>query len=156
MTQKFGDYIIYVDESGDHSLESIDPQFPVFVLAFCIFNKQTYSNDITTDLQLFKFRHFGHDMVVLHEHEIRKAKNDFKMLVNVKIREPFMNDLNDFIANSRFSIVSVAIKKIPLKEKYTNPHNPYHLALQYGLERVYSFLKTDIFDQLKTHVVFER
>jgi hypothetical protein len=30
------DYIIYVDESGDHSLTSIDPQFPVFTLAFCI------------------------------------------------------------------------------------------------------------------------
>jgi hypothetical protein len=25
------DFIIYVDESGDHSLESIDPEYPVFV-----------------------------------------------------------------------------------------------------------------------------
>jgi hypothetical protein len=28
------DYIIYVDESGDHSLESIDSEFPTFVLSF--------------------------------------------------------------------------------------------------------------------------
>lgn len=27
---KFSDYIIYVDESGDHSLESIDPDYPIF------------------------------------------------------------------------------------------------------------------------------
>ena len=36
------DYIVYVDESGDHSLESVDPQFPVFALTFCIFRKNDY------------------------------------------------------------------------------------------------------------------
>ena len=34
----FGDYIVYVDESGDHSLVSIDQRFPVFALVFCVFN----------------------------------------------------------------------------------------------------------------------
>jgi hypothetical protein len=28
------DYIIYVDESGDHGLSSINEQYPVFVLSF--------------------------------------------------------------------------------------------------------------------------
>ena len=37
MNNEFSDYIVYVDESGDHSLESIDINYPVFVLAFCIF-----------------------------------------------------------------------------------------------------------------------
>ena len=32
----FSDHIIFVDESGDHSISSIDPQYPVFALAFCI------------------------------------------------------------------------------------------------------------------------
>ena len=31
----FGDHIVFVDESGDHSLTSINPDYPVFVLAFC-------------------------------------------------------------------------------------------------------------------------
>lgn len=31
----FSDYIVYVDESGDHGPVSSD--YPVFVLAFCIF-----------------------------------------------------------------------------------------------------------------------
>lgn len=31
---KFSDYIVYVDESGDHSLESINLRYPLFVLAF--------------------------------------------------------------------------------------------------------------------------
>jgi len=41
---KFSDYIIYVDESGDHSLESIDPDYPIFVLSFCIFKKSKYTS----------------------------------------------------------------------------------------------------------------
>ena len=36
------EYIVYVDESGDHGLVSIDPTYPLFVLAFCIFHKPTY------------------------------------------------------------------------------------------------------------------
>ncbi|WP_200870131.1 DUF3800 domain-containing protein [Catenovulum agarivorans] len=37
--QKFSDFVVYVDGSGDHSLTSINPDYPVFVLAFCIFYK---------------------------------------------------------------------------------------------------------------------
>ena len=32
-SQRFSDYVVYVDESGDHSLASIDSDYPVFVLA---------------------------------------------------------------------------------------------------------------------------
>lgn len=35
----FSDYIVYVDESGDHSLDSINSEYPLFVLSFCIFRK---------------------------------------------------------------------------------------------------------------------
>jgi len=41
------DYIVYVDESGDHSLTSIDPDYPVFVLSFCIFRKEVYASGVT-------------------------------------------------------------------------------------------------------------
>ena len=38
------DYIVYVDESGDHGLKDIDATYPLFVLAFCIFHKSTYTD----------------------------------------------------------------------------------------------------------------
>ena len=31
MNKNYSDYIIYVDESGDHSLSSIDESYPMFV-----------------------------------------------------------------------------------------------------------------------------
>lgn len=39
---EFSDYLVFVDESGDHNLVTIDPQFPVFVLLFAILRKDDY------------------------------------------------------------------------------------------------------------------
>ena len=75
----YSKYIVYVDESGDHSLQSIDNNYPVFVLAFCIFHKRHYSEAIVPALEKFKFNHFGHDQIVLHENEIRKEKGAFNI-----------------------------------------------------------------------------
>ena len=46
MSKQFSDFIVYVDESGDHSLTSIDKNYPVFVLAFCIFYIRHYREAI--------------------------------------------------------------------------------------------------------------
>ena len=71
---QFSDYIVFADESGDHGLISIDPQFPVFALVFCLFEKERYLNEVDPAIRRLKFKYFGHDAVVLHEREIRKQK----------------------------------------------------------------------------------
>jgi hypothetical protein len=92
-TDQFSDYIVYVDESGDHNLTSIDDGYPVFVLAFCVFHKQHYSTTTIPAIEKFKFKHFGHDCTVLHEHEIRKRKNSFSILNTNEIYDLFVNEL---------------------------------------------------------------
>lgn len=42
----FGDFLVFVDESGDHSLTSINPEHPVFVLAFVIIAKTAYVGEV--------------------------------------------------------------------------------------------------------------
>lgn len=44
----FSKYIVYVDESGDHGLRNIDENYPLFVLAFCIFHKRHYSEHVVS------------------------------------------------------------------------------------------------------------
>ena len=63
----FSNYVVYVDESGDHSLVSVDAAYPVFVLAFCVFKKSDYAQMVLPAVTQLKFKHFGHDQVVLHE-----------------------------------------------------------------------------------------
>lgn len=52
---EFSDYIVYVDESGDHGLVSINPQNPVLVLTFCIFEKEAYRTTMVPLVQALKF-----------------------------------------------------------------------------------------------------
>ena len=84
--RRFSDFVVYVDESGDHSLVSIDPDFPVFVLALCVIHKRHYAEKIIAAVEKLKFNYFGHDSVVLHEHEIRKQKGDFAFLSPILFR----------------------------------------------------------------------
>ncbi|MEQ3441893.1 DUF3800 domain-containing protein [Pseudoalteromonas sp. BZP1] len=92
---EFSKYIVYVDESGDHSLQSVDDNYPIFVLAFCVFHKRHYSESIVPALEKFKFNFFGHDQLVLHENEIRRRKNTFKILNNRSLQTRFLDDLTE-------------------------------------------------------------
>ncbi len=138
---RFSDYVVYVDESGDHSLESINPDYPVFVLAFCIFHKRHYAEKVLPALEKFKFNHFGHDAIVLHEHEIRKQTGAFTPLNNRELRARFMTELTQIVTASNFVLVTCVIDKHRLKEKEAGnvADNPYHLALGFCLDGLHDF-----------------
>lgn len=157
-TQKrsFSKYIVYVDESGDHSMQSIDEQYPVFVLAFCVFHKKHYSKNVVPALELFKFKHFGHDQVVLHEHEIRKEKGAFKIFPTKQHKNDFMGELTTIIEDNNFILISCVIDKKKLKNQQENPENPYHIATRFCLETLHDFLEEKGEQEKLTHIVFEQ
>ena len=105
-TGRFSNFIVYVDESGDHGMQTVDPNYPVFVLSFCVFNKRHYSEKVVPTLQKFKFNHFGHDLVVLHEHEIRKEKGSFKFQSR-QHKHDFLEALTGIIDASNFILVII-------------------------------------------------
>ena len=154
--QNFSDYIVYVDESGDHGLESIDPNYPVFVLAFCIFEKQTYWQHVVPAVQKLKFRTFGHDMVILHEREIRKGLPPFQFLVNPERRASFMTEITAVVESAELTLIASAIEKEKHQAAYAFPVSPYDLALRFCLERLWYFLAERGEEDRLVHVVFER
>lgn len=153
----FSDFIIYADESGDHGLENINPFFPVFCLALIIIRKSDYINKIVPAIQQLKFDFWGHDKIVLHEHEIRKQENNFAFLrVDKKRREEFYSRMNDIMFNSPYWVVSAVIKKPELQKKYKEEYNPYHVALQFCLEKVLKILLKEGQKGKKVSLLFER
>lgn len=152
----YSDYVIYVDESGDHSLTSIDRDYPVFVLDFCIFRKEHYVTKIVPAVQQFKFRHFGHDQVVLHEHEIRKQRKPFIFLQNQDKRQVFMEGLNSIVEAAEFTLIAAVIDKERLRQQYVYPDNPYEIALKFCMERAFAFQRDVGQHQHTTHLVVER
>jgi hypothetical protein len=151
----FSKYIVYVDESGDHSLQSIDEKYPVFVLAFCVFHKRHYSEQVVSALEKFKFNHFGHDQVILHEHEIRKEKGAFTIFRSREQKHQFLNELTGIIEHSNFILISCVIDKRALRKQADLASNPYHIALGFCLDALYDFLQEKKQHDRKTFVVVE-
>lgn len=153
---KFSNFIVYVDESGDHGMQKVDDNYPMFVLAFCVFHKRYYTETVVPALEKFKFKHFGHDLVVLHEHEIRKEKGSFNFFANRKEKNEFLTELTGIIEASNFVLISCAVDKHQLRDRVGVQSHPYHLALGFCLETLYEFIQEKQQTESITHVVFER
>lgn len=150
----YSGYIVFVDESGDHSLESLNPDYPIFVLAFCIMPTVAYVDQITPAVRRLKCQLFGHDLVVLHEHDIRKKAGPFARMGR-EARDALLDGLTEIIRAAPMTLVTVVIDKVKHKARYTSPEHPYHLALKYGLERVHHFLTMQGRADRRTPVVCE-
>lgn len=152
----FGKYIVYVDESGDHGMQSIDKTYPIFALAFCIFYKIHYGEKVVPALEAFKFKYFGHDQVVLHEHEIRKEKGAFRIFPTRETKDKFLSDLTTIVEESNFILASCVIDKKRLGNHPDAGENPYHIALGHCVMSLYDFLVEKGEEEKLTHVVVEK
>ena len=148
-------FIVYVDESGDHALEKVDKTYPVFVLSFCIFNHLYYAEKIVPAVEKFKFKQFGHDIIVLHEREIRKEIGPFKFRDRAQ-KNDFIADLTALIERSNFILVACVIDKHKVQRTAETPTNPYHVALGFCLETLFEFLEEKKQEHSETHIVFEK
>ncbi len=151
----YSKYIVYVDESGDHSLQTIDEQYPLFVLAFCVFHKRHYSESVVPALEKFKFNYFGHDQIILHENEIRKEKGVFNIFRSREQKLQFVDELTEIIERSNFILISCVIDKRSLRKQSDTASNPYNIALRSCLESLYEFLEEKQEHEKKTFVVVE-
>ena len=152
---RFGDWVVYVDESGNYNTKTYTDEFPVFVLAFCIFHKQNYVSNVVGALERFKFEYFGHDTVVLHEREIRKEMGAFQF-PSKDFKKNFIGALHSILDTANFITISCAIDK---KKLYENDlrigDNLYHVALKFCLESLYDLMTEKKQGDRKTHVICE-
>jgi hypothetical protein len=154
---RYSDFVVYVDESGDHGMQKLDPYYPIFVLAFCVFHKRHYCEKVIAAVQKFKFNHMGHDLIGLHELEIRKEKGAFSSLFTSRAhKHAFLDELTGIIEASNFVLISCVIDKALLREKQAAADNPYHLAVGFCLETLHELLQEKHQQKALTHVIFER
>lgn len=132
--------VMFLDESGDHSLDKIDASYPMFVLAGCVVDFDYYINVIEQQAKELKLKYFGRDNIILRSYDIRKQKGDFSILVDRKKREAFYSDLDTLVSSLEFTIIAAAINKTKLKTHYQTPNNPYYICFQFILERAVMYL----------------
>lgn len=152
---KFSDYIVFVDESGSPTLSPLDPDYPIFVLVFCVVDKMHYAEKIEPSITKLKFDFFGHDTVVLHAHDIRKPKGEFSFLLNAERREHFMQRIEQVMIDADIKLIVHIINKTKLIDRYVNPYDPYNIALRMCLEQLSIFLRKQNQTDHLTHIIAE-
>ena len=102
--------IVYVDESGSPSAASPDPNYPIFVMAACLFEPTHYAQRLTPELCALKLRYFGSDSVILHESEIRKRLGRFSFANAEPRRQSFIAAISEIVHSEVTEIIAVATK----------------------------------------------
>jgi hypothetical protein len=135
--------IVYLDEAGDHTLELVDKEFPLFTIALFICEQTTYAQRIIPAVSQLKMDFFGHEAIILHSRDIRRAQNDYLFLRNEEKRLSFTARLNQIMTDSEYQIIASVIRKQLHKDRYgMDAKNPYDLALLFSMERLLSLLES--------------
>lgn len=135
--------IVYLDESGDHSLELVDPGFPLFALVMLVCDTVHYTQKIVPAVYQLKMDYFGHEGVILHSRDIRKALGPFAFLQNPQKRQPFYDRINCVMAEAEYTLIASVIRKQAHRDRYgVFAENPYDLALKFVLERLLPLLES--------------
>ena len=129
--------VLFLDESGDHNLSVIDPQYPVFVLGGVIVDKDYAEGPLVEALNDFKQEFFGTGEIVLHTSDIVGNRNGFESLRDPDFRDRFYLKLNKLMRSLPYQVVACAIRKDRHLERYGElAINPYSLSLSLVVERI--------------------
>lgn len=128
--------ILFLDESGDHSLDKIDIQYPIFVLGGCLIDLDYHEKILSPKFKEFKQTFFGSDDIIIHTAEITRRKGIFQKLTDKSFRESFYNATNRIMEEFDYQIVACAINKNShLKQYGLAAIDPYMLSLRILVER---------------------
>jgi hypothetical protein len=136
--------VLYIDETGDHSLSKIDNSYPIFVLSGVIADESYHDGTLTQIINEFKMKHFGTADIVLHSKEMTHPQSANSQLymkfMDASFRRQFYKDFEYLLDRLDISIVACVIMK--------NKH-----FAKYGLEAKDPYLLS--FDNLINLLVFD-
>lgn len=128
--------VLFLDESGDHNLRVIDPQYPLFVLGGVIMDKDYAQGELVARMADFKRRLFGREDLILHTADITRNRNGFERLKDAGFRATFYAELNELMRSLRYNVVACAIRKDHHLARYgVAALDPYLLSLDVLVER---------------------
>jgi hypothetical protein len=128
--------ILFLDESGDHNLAIIDPQYPVFVLGGVVLEKSYAEGELTERMNAFKKCVFGTEDIILHTAEMCRNLNAFEGLKDKDFRAYFYQELNSLMRGLQYTVIACAIHKDKHLSRYgVAALDPYLLSLDILVER---------------------
>lgn len=131
-------YILFLDESKPNG-----SNIHHLCLAGFTIKQSIYEKELIPAVKALKNNIFGTTEIILHEKELRFARDHFKPLRRQEKREKFWSELRRIFANFPITILAAAIHIDEYKTFYHNTHlnNEYFIVLQVVLENFVHFLR---------------
>ena len=128
-------YYLFLDESGDHGLKTIDKSFPIFLLCGILISEENYKL-IRDEINKIKTEFWNNKNVIFHSRDIRKCNNEFQILFDLDIKKKFYDSINDLVEKQQYNIIAASINKTEFIKKYGRLENDvYEISLSFILER---------------------
>lgn len=134
-------YYLFLDESkpNGHNINHL-------CLAGIIIKKEVYENKIIKNINTLKNEIFSTTDVVLHEVDVRDAKNDhFKLFRKKEVRDKFWDTLRNTFSTNGFKFIGASINYTEFNSFYKNScvNDPYFIVMQIVLENFVHFLENN-------------
>lgn len=134
------EFLLFIDEAGDHGLTTVDPSFPLFVLCGIIVSQDEYKK-IELEMSAIKHRFWGDKRVILHSRDIRRCDNEFQILFDLTLKEQFYTSINNLVSSSDYTVITSVIDKSRHIQQYGKlASDVYEIALSFILERAIFWL----------------
>ncbi|MDD2798888.1 MAG: DUF3800 domain-containing protein [Bacteroidales bacterium] len=149
-------YYLYIDESGDHGLTTLNQDFPVFLLCGVIISATDYE-EIRKSLNVIKRTLWGNKEVIFHSRDIRKCEKEFSILFDMDKKKWFYDNLNNNIQSHNYAVIASAIQK----DKYIKrvgllSNDVYELALSFIIERAVFYLDDIVDADKELEIIIEK
>ena len=149
-------YYLYIDESGDHGLTNVNPDFPIFLLCGIVIS----SNENAAINQAFnqvKATFWGRKEVIFHSRDIRKCEKEFSILFDLEKKKLFYEAINESIVNHEYVVIASAIRKEAYIQNFGKlSDDVYELSLSFIIERAIFYLDTIKNPKKELEIVIER
>jgi hypothetical protein len=134
--------VVYIDESGDHNLDSLklDNIYNVFVLCAVCFLEDDYAA-FDRDFKALKQKYFDTSEFILHTAELTRPANSRDRL-NLRMNNPifradFYAGLRVLLEGSRFRVMACVIHKGKMMSTYgLKGEDPYLFSFENLLNRI--------------------
>ncbi len=147
---------MYIDESGDHGLSNLNPDFPIFLLCGIVISFESYEG-LSKGFNSVKQDIWKSNSVIFHSRDIRKCEKEFKYLFNIDLKAEFYKKLDNIIGGCDYKIIAAAIKKENYIKKYGKLSNDvYEISLSFVIERAIFYLESLKENDISLEIIIER
>ncbi len=149
-------YYLYIDESGDHGLTTVNADFPVFLLCGVVIAEDEYEN-LRQSFNAIKQTFWENKRVIFHSRDIRKCEKEFSVLFDLEKKKSFYEKVNTTIRTHQYTIIASAIKKDSYIQRFGRlSDDVYEISLSFIIERAIFFLDDLHKRDIELEIVIEK